>query len=113
MVIVGVNGIVNYMVQVRRYDLGVKLAMGANNSRLLKDSLGELMLPITISLFFAFSLSFLGLGYSRSQTDITVEANWLLVASIVLGFITISLLASFFPIRKILTNDPVKALRNE
>ncbi len=113
MVIIGVNGIVNYMVQVRRYDLGVKLAMGANNGRLLKDSLGELMLPIAISLFFAFSLSFLGLGYSRSQPDITVEANWLLVASIVLGFIVISLLASFFPIRKILTNDPVKALRNE
>lgn len=113
MVIIGVNGIVNYMVQVRRYDLGVKLAMGANNSRLLKDSLGELMLPIVISLFFAFSLSFLGLGYSRSQPDLTVEANWLLVASIIFGFILISLLASYFPIRRILSNDPVKALRNE
>jgi len=113
MVIIGVNGIVNYMVQVRRYDLGVKLAMGANNSRLLKDSLNELMLPIAISLFFAFSLSFLGLGYSRSQPELTFDANWLLVASIILGFIAISLLASFFPIQKILTNDPVKALRNE
>lgn len=113
MVIIGINGIVNYMVQVRRYDLGVKLAMGANNSRLLKDSLSELMLPIAISLFFAFSLSFLGLGYSRSQPELTVEANWLLVAGILLGFIVISLLASFFPVRKILTNDPVKALRNE
>ena len=113
MVIIGINGIVNYMVQVRRYDLGVKLAMGANNSRLLKDSLSELMLPIAISLLFAFSLSFLGLGYSRSQPELTVEANWLLVAGILLGFIVISLLASFFPVRKILTNDPVKALRNE
>ena len=113
MVIIGVNGIVNYMVQVRRYDLGVKLAMGANNSRLLKDSLSELMLPIVISLFFAFSLSFLGLGYSRSQPELTFDANWLLVVSIILGFICISLLASYFPIRKILTNDPVKALRNE
>lgn len=113
MVIIGVNGIVNYMVQVRRYDLGVKMAMGASNSRLLKDNLGEIMLPIAISLFFAFSLSFLGLGYSRSQPDLTFDANWLLVVSIILGFICISLLASYFPIRKILTNDPVKALRNE
>ncbi|MBL4941332.1 MAG: ABC transporter permease [Colwellia sp.] len=113
MVVIGVNGIVNYMVQVRRYDLGVKLAMGASNSRLLKDSLGELMLPIVISLFFAFSLSFLGLGYSRSQPDLTVNANWLLVTGIILGFICISLLASYFPVRKILSNDPVKALRNE
>lgn len=113
MVVIGVNGIVNYMVQVRRYDLGVKLAMGASNGRLLKDSLGELMLPIIISLFFAFSLSFLGLGYSRSQPDLIINANWLLVTGIILGFICISLLASYFPIRKILNNDPVKALRNE
>jgi putative ABC transport system permease protein len=113
MVCIGVNGIVNYMVQVRRYDLGVKLAMGASNNRLLKDSLGELMLPITISLFFAFSLSFLGLGYSRSQPDLTIDANWLLVASITIGFMIISFLASFFPVRNILTKDPIKALRNE
>jgi len=113
MVIIGVNGIVNYMVQVRRYDLGVKLAMGATNQRLLKDSLRELMLPIVTSLIFAFSLCFLGLGYSRSQPELTVEANWLLVTSIVLGFVIISVLASYFPIKKILTGDPIKALRNE
>jgi putative ABC transport system permease protein len=113
MVIIGVNGIVNYMVQVRRYDLGVKLAMGANNSRLLKDSLSELMLPIGMSLLFAFSLSFLALGYSRSQPDLTVEANWLLVIGIIAGFAIIAMLASYLPIKKILTGDPIKALRNE
>lgn len=113
MVIIGVNGIVNYMVQVRRYDLGVKLAMGADNSRLLKDSLGELMQPIAMSLFFAFSACFLALGYSRSQPDLTVTVNWLIVSSIVIGFAVIALLASYFPVRRILRGDPIKALRNE
>ncbi len=113
MVIIGVNGIVNYMVQVRRYDLGVKLAMGANNRRLLKDSLGELMQPIAMSLLFAFSLCFFGLGYSRSQPDFTIEANWLIVSSIVIGFALIALLASYFPVKRILSGDPIKALRNE
>jgi len=113
MVIIGVNGIVNYMVQVRRYDLGVKLAMGADNSRLLKDSLGELMLPIGMSLLFAFSLCFLALGYSRSQPNFSVEANWLIVSSIVIGFAIVALLASYFPVRRILNGDPITALRNE
>ena len=113
MVCLGLNGIVNYMVQVRRYDLGVKLAMGADNLRLLKDSLGELMLPVTVSLFFAFSLSFLGLGYSKSLPDLTVDVNWLLIAVILVCFVLISLLVSFFPIQKILKHDPIKALRNE
>jgi ABC-type antimicrobial peptide transport system permease subunit len=113
MVIIGVNGIVNYLVQVRRYDLGVKLSMGANNKHLLKESLLELMLPIAMSLLLAFSACFLALGYSRSQPDLNLDVNWLIVGAVLLGFICLSFLASYFPIRKVLNADPIKSLRNE
>ena len=108
-----VNGIVNYMVQVRRYDLGVKLAMGADNSRLLKDSLIELMQLVLMSLLFAFSLSFMLLGYSRTLPDISFTPDWLIVITLTLGFALLSLLVSFVPVSKILANDPITALRNE
>jgi ABC-type antimicrobial peptide transport system permease subunit len=113
MVIIGVNGIVNYMVQVRRYTLGVQLAMGAKQNCLLKESLIELMQPISMSLFFAFSVCFLALGYSLSQPDLNIQANWSIVSSIVIGFFVIAFLASYFPIQKTLKSDPIKALRNE
>jgi len=113
MVCIGINGIVNYMVQVRRYDLGVKLAMGADNKRLLKDSLLELMQPVMMSLVFAFSLSFMLLGYSKIIPDITLDPNWLMIAAIWLGFALLSLLVSFIPVRQVLAQDPIKALRNE
>jgi ABC-type antimicrobial peptide transport system permease subunit len=101
------------MVQVRRYDLGVKLAMGADNSRLLKDSLIELMQPVLMSLFFAFSLSFMLLGYSRALPDISFTPDWFIVVTLTLGFTLLSLLVSFMPVSKILANDPITALRNE
>jgi len=113
MVCIGINGIVNYMVQVRRYDLGVKLAMGADNKRLLKDSLIELMQPVIMSLVFAFSLGFMLLGYSKIVPDITLEPNWLMISAIWLGFAFLSLLVSFIPVRQVLAKDPIKALRNE
>jgi len=113
MVCIGINGIVNYMVQVRRYDLGVKLAMGADNKRLLKDSLIELMQPVIMSLVFAFSLGFMLLGYSKIVPDITLDPNWLMISAIWFGFAFLSLLVSFIPVRQVLAKDPIKALRNE
>lgn len=113
MVCIGINGIVNYMVQVKRYDLGVKLAMGACNRRLLKDSLLELMQPVAMALILSFSFSFLVIGYSNTRPDIAFEPNWLLIAGIWLSFVVVSLLVSFLPIQKILVGDPIKALRNE
>ena len=113
MVCVGINGIVNYMVQVRRYDLGVKLAMGADNSRLLKDSLIELMQPVLMSLLFAFSLSFMLLGYSRTIPEISFTPDWFIVATLTIGFAMLSLLVSFIPVSQILAKDPIQALRNE
>ena len=113
MVCIGINGIVNYLVQVRRYTLGVRLAMGADNFRLLKDSILELMQPISMSLVLAFSICFLIVGYSIFNPNFTLPINWNLVFSIWLGLLMISLVVSYFPIQKTLKQDPIKALRNE
>ncbi|UJX25548.1 ABC transporter permease [Pseudoalteromonas sp. CF6-2] len=113
MVCIGINGIVNYLIKVLRYSLGVKLSMGADNLRLLKESLLELMQPITMSLVLAFSLAFLIIGYCFSLPNVTLTINWWLTLSIWLGLLVMALITSFFPINKTLRQDPIKALRNE
>lgn len=113
MVCIGINGIVSYLVKVRRYSLGVKLSMGADNYRLLKESLLELMQPITMSLVLAFSLAFLIIGYCMSLPGVDLPVDWWLTTVIWLGLLAVSVLASFFPINQTLRQDPIKALRNE
>jgi putative ABC transport system permease protein len=113
MVCIGINGIVNYMVQVRRYSLGVKLAMGASNQRLLKDSLIELMQPVLMSLIFSFALSYFLISYFNSESLLKIVPIWSMTASIWLGIFILSFLLSFLPVRHILRKDPIKALRNE
>jgi len=87
--------------------------MGADNYRLLKESLLELMQPITMSLVLAFSLAFLIIGYCMSLPEVDLPIDWWLTTVIWLGLLAISVLASFFPINQTLRQDPIKALRNE
>jgi ABC-type lipoprotein release transport system permease subunit len=87
--------------------------MGANNRRLLKDSIIELMQPISMSLILAFSICFLVVGYSISNPNFTLPVNWGLIFCIWVGLFIISLIVSYFPIQKTLKQDPIKALRNE
>lgn len=113
MVVAGVSGIVGYLLRSRRYNLGVKLAMGANVKRLFKESFSELMLPVLFSLWVAFSFSFMFIGYSRTQPNLDFSVNWSLFAAIITGFILLVTVVAYFPIRQVLNGDPIKALRNE
>jgi putative ABC transport system permease protein len=112
-VLAGIAGIVSYLVQARRYQLGVEMAMGASLKQLLKDNLSKLAQPITAALLLGFCCFFFIAGVSRTRPELMFQANWALVAGI-LGLLTFAtLLCCFIPLRQVLRTDPVKALRNE
>lgn len=112
-VLAGIAGIVSYLVQARRYQLGVEMAMGASLKQLLKDNLVKLAQPIAAALLLGFSCFYFIAGLSRTQPELMFQANWLLVFSL-LGLLAFAaLVCSFIPLRRVLLTDPVKALRNE
>lgn len=113
MVIAGILGMVSYMVNMRRYDLGVKMAMGATSKTLLKSQLLELSVPLAVSILFAFSVVIFTLGYSRTVPEWVFAIQWGMVVYALLLLIVITLVACFLPIAKVLKGDPIKALRNE
>ena len=113
MVVAGILGMVSYMVNIRRYDLGVKMAMGANNKSLLKGQLGELTLPIVSAMLFAFSLVIFVLGYSRTIPEWVFDIQWGVVGYSMLLLVIVAVIACFIPIMQVLRTDPIKALRNE
>ncbi|WP_299003166.1 ABC transporter permease [uncultured Shewanella sp.] len=113
MVIAGIAGMVSYMVNMRRYDLGVRLAMGANNKRLLRSQLWLLAQPLAVSFLFAFSLAYFALGYSRTIPEWHFAIYWTEMFY-ALGLLSLFVvLACVMPIAKVLRTDPIKALRNE
>lgn len=113
MVCAGINGMVSYMVRMRRYDLGVKLAMGATQKLLLHSQLLDLAKPVTASALLAFSLAYFAIGYSRTVPEWRFALYWpeLLLSIIVLLIFTA--ISCFIPVWQVLRADPIKALRNE
>lgn len=113
MVVAGIIGMVSYMVSMNRYDLGVKMAMGATKKTLLKNELLLLCLPLAISVLFASSVVFFALGYTRTIPSWGFLIQWDIIAYTLILLIVLTFAACFVPISQVLKADPIKALRNE
>ncbi|WP_333795894.1 ABC transporter permease [Rheinheimera sp.] len=112
-VLAGIAGIVSYLVQARRYQLGVEMAMGASLKQLLQGNLMQLTQPIGAALLLGFCCFFFLAGFSRTMPQLMFLANWGLVFALLLLLALAALLCSFIPLRRVLLTDPIKALRNE
>lgn len=113
MVLAGTVGIVSYMARLRRYELGVKMALGAKARYLLQDNLLDFGKPIGTSLLFAFALAFLAMGISRSFPEHAFTLDWSLVLPLIALLAFFTMVACYVPIQQTLRADPIKALRNE
>ncbi|MGZ4874756.1 MAG: ABC transporter permease, partial [Candidatus Angelobacter sp.] len=114
--IIGIYGVLAYSVAQRRQELGIRLALGAEKTDILRMVVAHgLKLTITgvaIGLIAALAMSWMmasmlsGLLYKISARDLTT----FVLAPV--AFLVISLLASYLPARRAMQVDPNEALRS-
>jgi putative ABC transport system permease protein len=113
LVAVGIYGVVAYSVSQATREIGIRLAMGAQQSDILKhtiyDELRHVVLGITIGLGAAFLLARLisSMLYGVRPTDP------LTIVLVSLTLISAALLACYIPARRATKVDPMVALRYE
>jgi len=113
LVVVGLYGLVSYTTLLRRNELGVRLALGAQKGNILWLVLGQGLrlacLGIFLGLIGAVGLTrLLGtLLFDLKPTDATT----LLATSLLL--VVVATLACLFPARRAANADPMSALRHE
>ena len=110
---VGVYGIISYSVTERTHEIGVRMALGAGRTDVLRMVVGRGVALTVIGLGIGLPLSILlarllsGLIFGVSSTDIATFGG----VSFVL--ISVAVLASYVPARRATQVDPMVALRYE
>jgi putative ABC transport system permease protein len=109
----GIYGVMSYYVTQQTHEIGIRMAMGADQAKVLTLVVGKGLvilfcgLAIGVAVAFAFSRVMSGLLFGVSTFDITS----ILGASVLLT--TVGLLACYIPARRASKVDPIVALRHE
>ncbi len=110
---VGVYGLMNYSVILRRRELGIRIALGARTTDVLRLVLGQglalTLIGVGIGLIGAYGLTRLmaSLLYGVPATD---ALTFISVSAVL---VVVGLLASYLPARRATKVDPMIALRSE
>jgi ABC-type antimicrobial peptide transport system permease subunit len=110
---VGITGLVAYRVTHRVREIGIRLALGATDARVVSRFVWEggrlVLLGVAIGTLGALGLTRL-LGSMLAGTSPTDPATF---AAVVLGMLGVGLAAAWLPARRASRVDPLTALRAE
>jgi putative ABC transport system permease protein len=109
---IGVYGSTSYFVTQRSYEIGVRMALGATPSRVLRMIMGQALMVATMGLALGLALS---LAFSRllaSQLYRVTSTDPITFVGVAAFLTTIMLLAAYIPASRATKIDPLDVLRN-
>jgi putative ABC transport system permease protein len=109
----GIYGVTAYSVTQRTQELGIRLALGAQVSDVLKMILRQGMLVVGIGLIIGLAAAFALMRLIRSLLFGVGENDPLTFVVITVVLLLVALLACYIPARRAAKLDPLIALRSE
>ena len=110
---IGLYGVMSYNVARRRNEIGIRMALGAEQSRVLRMVLGEVCLLIFIGLGAGFAATLATTRYVSSFLyGLTPNDPWTLGSAAAL-LAMVAMFAGYLPARRASRLDPMTALREE
>jgi ABC-type antimicrobial peptide transport system permease subunit len=114
---VGIYGVMSFSVNQRTQELGVRMALGADNRRILRMVLGQgsILAGFGVALGLAITLALVGVAGDGIQGVLfgVSPRDPLIYAAVAALVAIVSLTASFVPARRATRVDPMIALRAE
>jgi hypothetical protein len=110
---IGVSGLTQMTTNHRKYELAVRMATGAKQIKLINFILKDALWMLTIGLGLGFVISVFSYQQLEQQLDMLPSFNWLAMSLLDIGLIIIVLLSVLMPAWRVISADPMQALRQE
>jgi putative ABC transport system permease protein len=110
---IGVYGVMSLLVSERTQEVGVRLALGAHPSDVLRMLVGQAVRLTGLGVAIGIGLSLVLMPLIGSQLYLVRPRDPLTLAGVPLALIVVAMLAALIPARKAMRVDPVQALRYE
>jgi putative ABC transport system permease protein len=110
---VGLYGVISYMVARRRNEIGVRMALGANRNHILVMVLREAAILLGIGLVIGAGLALAAGTAAASMLYGLKPGDPLTLGAATAGMVGVALLASLLPAQRAATVHPMEALREE
>jgi predicted permease len=110
---VGIYSTVNYVVSQRTHEFGIRIALGAQMTEVLRQVVGDGLRPVIVGVVAGIALALAGgrliasLLYGVAPSDVRV------LAVVSAGVVAVAAAAALVPARRASTVDPIAALRAE
>jgi putative ABC transport system permease protein len=110
---IGLYGVLAFMVARRTREIGIRLAVGATEATILRLVLAEVSMVAGTGIVIAIPVSLLLTRYLKSQLFGLSATDPLTFVAAAVFLALVGLIAAYFPARRALRVDPVRALRWE
>lgn len=110
---VGLYGVISFMVTRRRNEIGIRMALGADKQSILSMIMREAATLLVIGLAIGTVLALIAGSTARALLFGAQPTDPLTLSIAIAGLTAIAAAASFLPARRASTLDPMNALREE
>jgi predicted permease len=110
---IGVYGVISYMVATRRNEIGIRMALGAGRWNVVRLVLRQTLVALTLGVVIGILLALVATRGAASILYGLQPNDLLTYAAAIALLIVIALAGSFLPARRAASVDPMEALRYE
>jgi predicted permease len=110
---VGLYGVLSYLVTQRTTEFGIRMALGAPRTEVMRVTLADGLAPVLIGLLTGLAGGEMAVQLVRSMLYGMSPFDWSVYATVVLVVTFTAALASIFPVWRATRLDPSQALRAE
>jgi putative ABC transport system permease protein len=109
----GIYGVIAYFVSQRTQEIGVRMALGATPSSVIRLVVGHALKPVAAGTALGLISAYFATALIATQLFNVTRADPLTVAAVVATLIGVALVASVMPARRAAAVDPTRALQSE